>query len=56
MSFFKKLFKKKEKEEIVTKINSCKEFWDWFLSNEQDFFDVVKKGGSDNIATHFLTK
>jgi len=55
MSFFKKLFKKKE-EKVIVKINTYKDFWDWFLSNEQDFFEVIKKGGSENIAASFFDK
>jgi len=53
MSFFKKLFKKKKE---VVAVNSCKDFWDWFILNEQTFFEAIKKGGNENIETNFFDK
>lgn len=39
MSFFKKIFGKKEKA-----IESYQDFWEWFVSEEHQFFEIVKRG------------
>ncbi|MDR6966847.1 hypothetical protein J2X31_000847 [Flavobacterium arsenatis] len=40
MGFLNNLFGKKHKEQIST----YEDFWDWFKSKEQDFFNIVKTG------------
>jgi Family of unknown function (DUF695) len=49
MSFLKKLFPPKN-----TPINSNKDFWDWFLAYEKNFFKVVKD--NDDIHKNFFDK
>ncbi|MBE0391638.1 DUF695 domain-containing protein [Flavobacterium sp. PL002] len=49
MGFLKNIFAKKE-----STINTYAEFWDWFQSNEQQFFEVVKQ--RKNIEKEFLNK
>lgn len=31
-----------------------KEFWDWFVTMERNFYDVVKEGGQESIEKDFL--
>ncbi|WP_315815667.1 DUF695 domain-containing protein [Paraflavitalea speifideaquila] len=50
MNFLKKLLGSKDK--IIT--TDYKEFWDWFLLQEQPFHDIVKN--KKNIDAHFLNK
>lgn len=52
MSFFNKIFSRKEEKQIET----YQDFWDWFLQQEKDFFKVVKKGGSNQITNKFFDK
>ena len=49
MSLLKNLFWKKDNP-----IKSYKDFWNWFLKNEKDFFNVVKQRG--NIEKNFFDK
>ncbi|MBC5837999.1 DUF695 domain-containing protein [Flavobacterium muglaense] len=49
MGFLKNIFSKKENA-----ISTYVEFWDWFQSNEQPFFEVVKQ--HKNIEKDFLNK
>lgn len=51
MSFLKKLFKKKEEEKSI---ETYQDFWDWFITKEQNFHKVVKEGDSDFIANNFF--
>lgn len=49
MNFLKNIFGKEN-----TKINSNRDFWNWFVQNEKTFFNVVKN--SNNIHTNFFNK
>ena len=49
MSFFKKLFSKKEDE-----IYNNEDFWNWFSQNEKQFFNTVKKKA--NLEKDFFNK
>lgn len=51
MAIFDKVFGKKE-QNIQPEIKSYKDFWDWFMTKEKDFFDVVKN--HKNIETDFF--
>ena len=51
MSFLKKIFSAKKEEK---QIESYQDFWDWFLQHEKEFYNVVKKGGSNKIANNFF--
>lgn len=51
MGIFDKFFSKKEEKEDA-EIKNYKNFWDWFLTKEKDFFDVVKN--HDNIENNFF--
>lgn len=31
-----------------------KEFWDWFVTMEKNFYDVVKEGGQESIEKEFF--
>ncbi|QNM84846.1 DUF695 domain-containing protein [Polaribacter pectinis] len=53
MKFFKKLFSNKVDEKPI---ESYQDFWDWFLQYEEEFYSVIKKGGSNRIATDFFDK
>jgi len=50
MSFFKKIFGKKEDEPI----KNYDDFWKWFQSHSKEFFNVVKT--QDDIENNFLNK
>lgn len=50
MNFINKLFGLKKRESIKT--NS--DFWDWFMKNEQDFFEIVNR--HTNIEKGFFNK
>lgn len=52
MIFLKKMFKKKGEELAVT---SYATFWDWFVQQEQFFFNAVK-GGRESIEKDFFEK
>ena len=49
MSFFKKLFSKKESDRY-----NNEDFWNWFLQNEKSFFNTVKKRA--NLEKDFFNK
>lgn len=49
MNFIKNIFSKKEQ-----KINSYEDFWAWFQTQQEPFFDTVKKG--NNIEKNFFNK
>ncbi|GIQ57928.1 hypothetical protein Flavo103_10640 [Flavobacterium collinsii] len=49
MSFFDKVLGKKR-----SPINSYDDFWNWFLKNEKEFFNIVQRG--ENIPKDFFDK
>lgn len=51
MSIFNRIFGKKE-ENSNFEIKSYKDFWDWFLTKEEEFFKVIK--GHKNIEKDFF--
>lgn len=51
MGIFDKVFGKKEENEEA-EIKTYKDFWDWFMTKEKDFFEVVKN--HNNIETDFF--
>ncbi|MCX8533792.1 DUF695 domain-containing protein [Chryseobacterium luquanense] len=51
MGIFDKVFGKKE-EHKENEIKNYKDFWDWFLTKEKDFFQVIKN--HKNIETDFF--
>lgn len=51
MSFFKKLFQKKETEKPI---KTYKDFWDWFIDNEKKFHSVVESGDSARYSAEFF--
>lgn len=51
MGIFDKVFGKKEQNREV-EIKTYKDFWDWFLTKEKDFFEVMKS--HQNIETDFF--
>lgn len=51
MGIFDKVFGKKE-ESKETEIKTYNDFWDWFLTKEKDFFNVIKS--HNNIETDFF--
>ncbi len=38
------------------KITNVQDFWQWFVSQEQDFYKVIKKGGVENLTENFFDK
>lgn len=54
MNFLKKIFgqSKQLKDNKYTDINSSKDFWNWFVTNEKKFFAVIKNQG--NIEKDFF--
>ena len=55
MSFLKKLFNKKETENLKP-ISNYQDFWDWFLLNEKNFYSAVKTNNSKTITNSFFNK
>ncbi|WP_272150513.1 DUF695 domain-containing protein [Tenacibaculum aiptasiae] len=52
MRILKKLLGKEKNESI----NSYEDFWNWFIENEKKFFNVIKRGGAENISLNFFDK
>ena len=52
MRILKKLLGKEKNEPI----NSYEDFWNWFIENEKKFFNVIKRGGAENISLNFFDK
>lgn len=55
MSFFKKLFGKKE-QQIQINRNRYAEFWQWFEQHQQDFHRIVDELNQDTIQADFFDK
>ncbi|MBK5648435.1 DUF695 domain-containing protein [Acinetobacter proteolyticus] len=55
MSFFKKLFGKKE-QQIQINRNRYAEFWQWFEQHQQDFHRIVEARNQDAIQEGFFDK
>ncbi|WP_228462946.1 DUF695 domain-containing protein [Chryseobacterium caseinilyticum] len=51
MGIFNKVFGKKEEKREV-EIKTYKDFWDWFLTEEKEFYEVIKN--HKNIETDFF--
>ncbi|MGO4707593.1 DUF695 domain-containing protein [Chryseobacterium sp. 2TAF14] len=51
MGIFNKLFGKNEEEQEI-EIKGYKDFWDWFITKEKEFFEVVKN--QNNIENDFF--
>ncbi|TCI85881.1 DUF695 domain-containing protein [Tenacibaculum sp. M341] len=49
MSFFKKIFSKKEEP-----IETYQDFWNWFLIHEKKFYEVVNSGDTTRLTSEFF--